>query len=127
MARPAALAALAALALAAGAGVAPAQVGPSSPVGGGFGGSAGSPTLSPYLGLLNGNNSTAFNYYAFVRPQQRFNAEVAQVDRSLSNLRTRVTETQSLLSRQPEVGARLVGATGHATAFQNTRGFFPNR
>ncbi|QDT14197.1 hypothetical protein [Alienimonas californiensis] len=101
--------------------VAAAQAGPVGP-----GGQTPSnnPTLSPYLGLLNRNNTTAFNYYGFVRPQQRITAEVGQLRQSLRNTQSELSRTQTLLIDQPAVDARLIGTTGHGTSFGNTAGFF---
>ena len=119
---PAALLAAALLAVAPA--VAAAQAGPAGP-----GGQtpANDSTLSPYLGLLNGTNGTAFNYYEFVRPQQRFSQQIGSLNADLRATRNQLSATRSLLTRQPQVGARLVGATGHATAFGSTRGYFPGR
>ena len=104
--------------------VAAAQAGPVGP--GGQTPAFDAP-LSPYLGLLNGTNSTAFNYYAFVRPQQRYNANIGELRQNLRTTRRELQTTQTLLIDQPEVGARLIGTTGHATAFGNTSGYFGSR
>ncbi len=104
--------------------VAAAQAGPPGP---GGQSPAANPTLSPYLGLLNGNNSAAFNYYGFVRPQQQFNTQLGNLRQDLRTTRQTLSQTRGLLVDQPAVDARLIGATGHGTSFGNTGSYFGRR
>jgi hypothetical protein len=44
---------------------------------------ASRPTFSPYLNMLDRNNSPALNYYGRVRPQTEFRAQVGQLQRQI--------------------------------------------
>ena len=112
-----------------------AQVGPAGPGGRGVYRSA---PLSPYLGLLNGGNTPAFNYYGFVRPRQRIDSQGRAFSQTLERQRAELAAVRSgvvravdapptLLLRQPAAGVRGTGPTGHTTRFGNTSGFFPGR
>ena len=116
-------------------GTAPAAFGQAGPVGPGGQLPDLQGPISPYIGLLNANNTTAFNYYNFVRPRQRFEAQTQQIalqnratDRQLSSLlagqQAQGTQIQSLLLNQPRVGQTFVGTTGHATSFGSTGSYF---
>jgi len=73
------------------------------------------PTVSPYVNLLNRNNNFASNYFGLVRPQQRqqiFNQQQSQ----LANIQER--ELQSLRSQQEAFEQPDVRPTGTASWFQ---------
>ena len=126
--RPATL--TAAVLAAAFAGGASAQIGPAPPIGGGVGQPPlRRPTVSPYLGLLNGGagRSSALNYYQIVRPQQRSLANETLLNRRLGNLsaaQNRIRSQQSTLQRQIQ---SQLSPTGKTATFQDTRGFYPGR
>lgn len=44
------------------------------------------PSFSPYLNLLRGGNSTLFNYYGLVRPEQSFRQFNSQVQQNFGQL-----------------------------------------
>lgn len=78
------------------------------------------PTISPYLGLLNNQNSPAFNYYTRVRPQQHFiTADVLQSNQ-ITDLRREIDRTQDLM--QSELST--IAPTGHTTSFMSLGGYF---
>lgn len=79
------------------------------------------PTLSPYLNLLNRNNSTAFNYYNFVRPRQAFDAYRAETNSDLRTLDRRLERANEAL-RQSENSQ--LAPSGHRTRFMDLGGYF---
>lgn len=81
------------------------------------------PPLSPYLGLLNPNNSIGFNYYEIYRPQVRFRHAYREFNHEVGQLRRNVREFQQ--TEAPEYEQYDLGPTGHPTMFMNTRGYFP--
>lgn len=96
---------------------APAQVG--------FGNPGDSPTVSPYLNLLRGNNrnSTVLNYYGLVRPQNRAIQQSQQINQGLLNLQQQQVGQQQV--RQGRGGIprySQLGITGHPTAFMTIGG-----
>jgi hypothetical protein len=76
-------------------------------------GQVGAPNTTPYLGLLNRNNSAAFNLYTNVIPRQQFNSAVQQQD--LIN--------QDLYNQDVSQG---VLTTGHRSGFLNYQRYFMN-
>ncbi len=85
-----------------------------------------SPTVSPYLNLLNGNNSDAFNYYQLYRPQTEFRSAYEGLNQSQYR-------TNQQLDRQGEsiesIGTRVrpgssLRTTGHRTSFLSYGGYF---
>lgn len=80
------------------------------------------PTVSPYLSLLNRNNSAAFNYYQLYRPQRRFQQAYEGLRTDLGRLESQVD--RGLAQGQPE-GSYPLGPTGHQTRFMNTGRYFP--
>ena len=79
------------------------------------------PTLSPYLNLLNRNNSTAFNYYNFVRPRQAFDDYRQQTGTTLQNLDRRIDRSQQLIQQSQN---SLLQPSGHQTRFLDYGGYF---
>ncbi len=77
------------------------------------------PTVSPYLSLLNRNNSLAFNYYELYRPQVEFRNAYQQLNRDVSRLNERVTQQEQAYQRMQ------LGPTGHTTSFMNYGNYFP--
>jgi hypothetical protein len=75
------------------------------------------PTVSPYLNILRGGNTPAFNYYSLVRPQLETNANIQALQGRLNPIQ--------LLSTPPNSGDDTL-TTGHATAFLNYGGYFQN-
>lgn len=79
------------------------------------------PTLSPYLNLLDRNNTPAFNYYNRVRPRQQFDDYRVQQYQNLSALEKRVDENrQAILQSQNSQ----LGPTGHRVRFMDLGGHF---
>jgi len=76
-------------------------------------GAVGAPNVTPYLGLLNRNNSAGFNLYTNVIPRQQFNSAVQQQD--LIN--------QDLYNQDLSQG---VVTTGHRSGFLNYQRYFMN-
>lgn len=61
--------------------------------GGSFGrGPQSRPSFSPYLNLLRGGNSTLFNYYGLVRPEQDFRQADSQFQQGFGQLRSDVRD-----------------------------------
>jgi len=79
------------------------------------------PTLSPYLNLLNRNNSAAFNYYNRVRPRQSFDDYRSQQFRNLSNLERRIEQTEQGLRQSQNSQLQ---PSGHTTRFLDLGGYF---
>lgn len=79
---------------------------------------ASGPAVSPYLSLLNENNSNAFNYYQLYRPQVEFRNAYRQLNRDVSQLNARVEEQGVAFARMQ------LGGTGHRTSFMNYGGYF---
>lgn len=77
------------------------------------------PVFSPYLNLLRPGGSVTQNYYGLVRPQQEFQNEIGQLQQQTALNRQAITEQQQDPTALP--------ATGHATQFLNTRGYFFSR
>jgi hypothetical protein len=75
------------------------------------------PPVSPYLNLLQGNNSPGFNYFTQVRPQLEFRNGIRNLQQQVANNRTAI----SALSARDTGG---VAVTGHGTTFFNTGGYF---
>jgi hypothetical protein len=75
-----------------------------------------SPTVSPYLNLLNRNGTAASNYYGLVRPLQRQQAfnETQQQEVASQEQQIRSVQQQQELFEQPNVKP-----TGTAGWFQN--------
>ena len=83
------------------------------------------PTISPYLNLLNRNNSTAFNYFALVRPQREFRQGHQNLGGSVNRLQDEVDANRNaILNQQPPIGQSLLSPTGHTTGYLNTGGYF---
>ena len=85
-----------------------------------------SPTLSPYLNLLNNNNSTAFNYYQLYRPQAEFRSAYQGLNQSLYPTDVQVARQGESIE---QIGDRLrpgsvLRTTGHATSFMNYGRYF---
>ena len=79
------------------------------------------PTVSPYLSLLNRNNSTAFNYYQIYRPQRRFQQAYEQLGTDLNRLQSRVNQGSTVEGES----RYLIGPTGHPTSFMNYGSYYP--
>jgi len=77
------------------------------------------PTVSPYLSLLNRNNSLAFNYYEMYRPQVEFRNAYRQLNQDVSQLNERLTQQEQAFQRSQ------LGPTGHTTTFMNTGRYYP--
>lgn len=77
------------------------------------------PTVSPYLSLLNRNNSLAFNYYELYRPQVEFRNAYRQLNQDVSQLNERVTQQETAFQRMQ------LGPTGHSTSFMNYGRYYP--
>ena len=52
------------------------------------------PAFSPYLNLLRGGNSTLFNYYGLVRPEQQFRQADSQLQSGFGELQHDVRDLQ---------------------------------
>ena len=79
------------------------------------------PTVSPYINLLNNNIDPAITYYGIIRPEQELRATSNANAQSLSNLTKRVARNEQKI----EMPSGRLSASGHATSFGNTRGYFP--
>lgn len=77
------------------------------------------PTVSPYLSLLNRNNSLAFNYYELYRPQVEFRNAYRQLNQDVSQLNDRVTQQEQAYQRMQ------LGPTGHSTSFMSYGRYYP--
>jgi hypothetical protein len=75
------------------------------------------PTVSPYLNLLRGGNSAAFNYFSLVRPEQN-------AIRAFQGLQMGVANNQASINSF--IGNGQLGSTGMPTQFLNYGGFFMN-
>ena len=80
------------------------------------------PVLSPYLNLLDRNNSTTFNYYNRVRPRQAFDDYAQQQYRNLSALERRVDRNREAIVEQSENSQ--LAPSGHSTRFLDLGGYF---
>jgi hypothetical protein len=76
------------------------------------------PTFSPYLNLLRGGNSAAFNYYGLVRPEQN-------ALRNFQGLQAGVANNQAAINTFIGTGGPL-GSTGVPAQFMNYGGYFMN-
>ena len=76
------------------------------------------PTTSPYLNLLRGGNSAAFNYYGLVRPEQN-------ALRNFQGLQSGVANNQSAINTFIGNSGPL-GSTGMQTQFMNYGAYFMN-
>lgn len=81
------------------------------------------PTVSPYINLLSpqGQANPAITYYGQIRPQQEFRAAEAANAAAIRGLDKRLTTTEK------EMPSGKLSASGHATSFLNTRGYFGGR
>lgn len=76
------------------------------------------PTFSPYLNLLRGGNSAAFNYYGLVRPEQN-------ALRTFQGLQSGVANNQAAINTF--IGnSGPIGSTGMPTQFMNYGAYFMN-
>lgn len=82
------------------------------------------PSVSPYLGLIGGDNSVGFNYYEIYRPQRHARQEFNRLNREVNSIRG-TQALRSLQTERPEYEEYQLGPTGHPTMFMNTRGYFP--
>ena len=82
------------------------------------------PTTSPYLNLLDGNNSDAFNYFRRVRPEVDFRRENIRLERSIQDLGRQLSAP---LPETPRERIRSIGPTGHPTSFRSLSTYFPQR
>lgn len=92
-------------------------------------GRARTPTVSPYLNLLNDSNSTAFNYYQLYRPQTEFRSAYQNLNRNLDQAERRIARHGEALEDISEIvrpGASL-RVTGHPTSFMSYGSYFPSR
>lgn len=79
------------------------------------------PTVSPYINLLNNvNQDPAITYYGQIRPQQEFRAANSANAAAIRGLDKRLTADEK------EMPSGKLSASGHATSFLNTRGYFPS-
>ncbi|HUG91136.1 MAG TPA: hypothetical protein VML55_09895 [Planctomycetaceae bacterium] len=79
------------------------------------------PTISPYttlLGLDQGN--LVREYYRRVRPELELRNAATQFSRSIQGLQRQVDQQRDLIQSETSQ----IGATGHATFFQNHRRYF---
>lgn len=76
------------------------------------------PTVSPYLNLLQGNNSPAANYYGVIRPVQDLRRQSSQLSNQFNSLQGQVNEAAA--------GSADLPATGHAAGFLNAGSYFLN-
>jgi|SRR5262245_30249490 len=74
------------------------------------------PPVSPYLNLLRPGNSAGANYYNLVRPQLDFRNSIQNLQQEITNNQTAITD----------LNTSMLPATGHATTFLDTRGYFPS-
>jgi hypothetical protein len=80
------------------------------------------PTVSPYINLLNNvNQDPAITYYGQIRPQQEFRAADNANAAALRSLDRRLTADEK------KMPSGKLSASGHATSFLNTRGYFGGR
>src|SRR5262245_49112002 len=79
--------------------------------GGATPGGINQPAVSPYLGLLNRNNSPAFNYFTNVLPRQQAQDAFNRQDQINQDVYNQDTSQGSL-------------TTGHRTAFLNHQRYF---
>ncbi len=79
------------------------------------------PTLSPYLNLLNDNNTDAFNYYSRVRPQEALSDYRNLQAQSLKGLQKEIDKT-NLHLLQNENSA--LSPSGHHARFLDLGGYF---
>ncbi|HTN04330.1 MAG TPA: hypothetical protein VL132_20735 [Planctomycetaceae bacterium] len=81
------------------------------------------PTVSPYINLLSpeGQANPAIVYYGQIRPQQEFRAANSASAAAIRGLDKRLTTTEK------EMPSGKLSASGHATSFLNTRGYFGGR
>jgi hypothetical protein len=84
------------------------------------------PTLSPYLNLLNNNNSTAFNYYQLYRPQTEFRSAYQGLNQNLYQTDVQVAREGESIE---QIGDRLrpgasLRTTGHRTSFMDYGSYF---
>lgn len=91
------------------------------------------PSVSPYLSLLNSNNSMAFNYYELYRPQREFrqayqglNREIYRSDRQIEGQIRRLNTEIEQVAERVRPGASL-GTTGHKTTFMSYGNYFPSQ
>lgn len=92
-------------------------------------GRAKTPTVSPYLNLLNRGAPTAFNYYQLYRPQTEFRNAYQNLNQNLNQAENQLREQAKAIEEIGSVvrpGASL-RATGHPTSFMSYGGYFPAR
>lgn len=119
MSRTAVRFAWAAVVTAAGAGAAGAQ--PPVPGGAmGYGGAATPPAFSPYLNIVGGFGTPAFNYFGIVRPQVAARQAILGLEGAVANNRQAIANVQAGLAG----GEYNLSPTGHSTVFLNTGGYF---
>ncbi len=82
-------------------------------------GPAARPTYSPYLNLLRGGNSTTFNYYGLVRPEQ-------DARRAAQNLQGQIFQNRQSIENQAAATTELPGTGDKTVGFLNTGGYFMN-
>lgn len=80
------------------------------------------PAFSPYLNLLRGGNSTLFNYYGLVRPEQQFRQFNSQTQQSFGQLRSDVRGLQD--PRNMYRGSTLQDSGHSVQFFSDLRGGF---
>jgi hypothetical protein len=78
-----------------------------------YGNPASRPIINPYINLLRGGASPAFNYNTLVRPELEFRQSINQ----LANQTAQNQQAITGLSQQPPAAGQLV--TGAQTGFQN--------
>ncbi len=85
------------------------------------GGGISRPTFSPYLNLLGGGRSPAFNYLGIVRPQQELNQQLGQ-------LQQQVTQQSQLINQANQANEAsdesLLPPTGNVSVSNSTGGYF---
>ena len=80
------------------------------------------PTVSPYVGLLNRNGGAASNYYGLIRPLQRQAALNATQSQAVSS---QEQELKTVQEEQKSFEQPTVKPTGTAGWFQNTGAMSP--
>ncbi|NQV25878.1 MAG: hypothetical protein HQ518_16080, partial [Rhodopirellula sp.] len=76
-------------------------------------GAVGQPAFSPYLNLLRGGNSAAFNYYGLVRPELQFRAANEQFQSNFNQVQRQFDAAQKSTSVPP------LQSTGHRVQFMS--------
>lgn len=77
------------------------------------------PVISPYMNLLNPNNSIQANYYLRTLPDVEWRAETARLDRNITTLDNRVTQDLRRASQSSNLGT-----SGHKAMFMSYGSYY---